>query len=322
MSTFTTLGPAAATHPSTAQLTYITRRLQALGHRVRAAHADVSDVDISDGLIVAALARSLMVNAVDALRSSHARAVLIVGGHDKDIAETARRLQASSERRSVILTANPVAAQQILPFNDGGFVLASAAATSLRNDVERLLAHVTGEQRSTGGTKAQDPAPIVARRVSYDAPELAELLADLRVEYATRYARDTANTTLTEVPPTDFVQPHGTFVVLVRSGRTLAGGAIRRLDASTAEIKRVWTTSEVRRQGFGRRVIDELELAASDLGYTRIFLSTGPRQPEARALYLAAGYSPGFDLDAAPEAIGRHVFTKTLRQTSSAHGAA
>ncbi|AKU18889.1 hypothetical protein VV02_12715 [Luteipulveratus mongoliensis] len=163
---------------------------------------------------------------------------------------------------------------------------------------------------------------MVARRVSYDAPELAELLADLRVEYATRYARDTANTTLTEVPPTDFVQPHGTFVVLVRSGRTLAGGAIRRLDASTAEIKRVWTTSEVRRQGFGRRVIDELELAASDLGYTRIFLSTGPRQPEARALYLAAGYSPGFDLDAAPEAIGRHVFTKTLRQTSSAHGAA
>ncbi|KNX39375.1 hypothetical protein VV01_10525 [Luteipulveratus halotolerans] len=152
----------------------------------------------------------------------------------------------------------------------------------------------------------------MARRVPYDAPELADLLTDLRVEYSTRYARETANTTLTEVPATDFVEPRGTFVVLLRGGRTVAGGAIRRFDDHTAEIKRVWTASSVRRQGFGRRVIDELEIAAADLGYDRVFLSTGPRQPEARALYLAAGYRPGFDLEDTPESVGRHVFTKTL----------
>ncbi|MBN1092928.1 hypothetical protein JKP75_10355 [Blastococcus sp. TML/M2B] len=30
-------------------------------------------------------------------------------------------------------------------------------------------------------------------------------------------------------------------------------------------------------------------------GYTRLYLTTGPLQPEARALYLAAGWTPLFD---------------------------
>ena len=50
----------------------------------------------------------------------------------------------------------------------------------------------------------------------------------------------------------------------------------------------------------------ELEQAAAGLGYRRIHLTTGPRQPEAAALYLAAGYLPAFDLHADPESIGPH----------------
>ena len=56
----------------------------------------------------------------------------------------------------------------------------------------------------------------------------------------------------------------------------------------------------------------ELESAAVDLGYRRIHLTTGPRQPEARNLYLAAGYTPRFDPNADPETIGPLAFAKEL----------
>jgi GNAT superfamily N-acetyltransferase len=54
------------------------------------------------------------------------------------------------------------------------------------------------------------------------------------------------------------------------------------------ELKRIWTDSSLRRQGLARRVLVELEAEARRRGYTRVFLGTGPRQPEATALYPEA----------------------------------
>jgi hypothetical protein len=42
-------------------------------------------------------------------------------------------------------------------------------------------------------------------------------------------------------------------------------------------------------------VLTLLEGRAAQQGYRRMFLTTGPRQPEARDLYLAAGWTPLFD---------------------------
>ncbi|WP_244259678.1 GNAT family N-acetyltransferase, partial [Paraburkholderia phenazinium] len=42
--------------------------------------------------------------------------------------------------------------------------------------------------------------------------------------------------------------------------------------------------------GLSRRVLAELERRALALGYTRVYLSTGPRQPEAIGLYRSSGY--------------------------------
>jgi polar amino acid transport system permease protein len=42
-------------------------------------------------------------------------------------------------------------------------------------------------------------------------------------------------------------------------------------------------------------------------------LTTGPRQPEARSLYLATGYMPLFDIRIDPEASGPLAFEKELR---------
>ena len=54
--------------------------------------------------------------------------------------------------------------------------------------------------------------------------------------------------------------------------------------------------------------------APRDLGYPRLYLTTGPRQPEAVGLYLRAGYTPLFD--PAAEATGPLPFEKWLEATS------
>jgi GNAT superfamily N-acetyltransferase len=143
-------------------------------------------------------------------------------------------------------------------------------------------------------------------------PRLEPLLADLVVEYGTRYGRPSAHTQLTEVPASDFVEPQGTFLIVEENGETIAGGALRQYDPITAEVKRVWTSHRHRRRGLARRVMAELEAVATELGYQRIHLTTGPRQPEAKNLYLAAGYTPRFDPTQDPETIGPLAFAKEL----------
>ena len=75
----------------------------------------------------------------------------------------------------------------------------------------------------------------------------------------------------------------------------MTGGAFRRFGVvegdETAELKRIWTDRRHRRLGYGRILLAELESRIASLGYRRVYLTTGDRQPEAEALYTAAGYT-------------------------------
>ncbi|MER8220567.1 GNAT family N-acetyltransferase [Streptomyces sp. NPDC094143] len=151
--------------------------------------------------------------------------------------------------------------------------------------------------------------PVSDRRVR-------PLLRELGHEYATRYGRD-AHTEISRYPDEEFTPPHGgLLLLLLEHGNPVAGGAFRRYDATTAELKRIWTHSAHRRRGLARRVLDELEHEAAARGYRRLYLTTGPRQPEARGLYLATGYTPLFDTAADPETIGPLPFEKHLPVTA------
>jgi GNAT superfamily N-acetyltransferase len=145
-------------------------------------------------------------------------------------------------------------------------------------------------------------------------PAAEPLLRELEYEYTTRYGR---NTELSRFPAEEFEPPHGAFLLLHSDGEPVAGGAFRRYDERTAELKRIWTHSAHRRQGWGRLVVAELEREAVRRGYRRIYLTTGPRQPEARGLYLVTGYRPLFDVTADPETIGPLPFEKTLERVGA-----
>lgn len=84
----------------------------------------------------------------------------------------------------------------------------------------------------------------------------------------------------------------GTFLVARDGGLAVGCGAIRLLDATSAEVKRMYVEPEQRGKGIGRAVLASLEAAARSMGVQRLVLETGDEQDAAIALYRRAGFSP------------------------------
>jgi putative acetyltransferase len=82
----------------------------------------------------------------------------------------------------------------------------------------------------------------------------------------------------------------GTFVVARFNGTAVGCGAIRLLDATTAEVKRMFSIPSMRGAGVGKVVLQHLESAARRLGVQRLVLETGIYQDAAIALYRRAGF--------------------------------
>ncbi|MBM9504098.1 GNAT family N-acetyltransferase [Actinacidiphila acididurans] len=180
----------------------------------------------------------------------------------------------------------------------------------------------SGADATRGGARAV-PAGTAAqyevRPAALADPLVRPLLRELEEEYSTRYpGRAGGRAELARYPAEEFEPAHGgLLLMLLRDGEPVAGGAYRRYDEQTAELKRIWTHSAHRRKGLGRRIVSALEQAAAAAGYRRVYLTTGPRQPEAKGLYLAAGYTALFDLSADPETLGGPLpFAKHLVGTS------
>ena len=137
---------------------------------------------------------------------------------------------------------------------------------------------------------ATDELRFVA--VGQDDPLAEPLLAELAVEYASRYGatEQAMSKWLRGYPADEFAPPSGGLLIGVRDGLPVTGGAFRRFDDSTAELKRIWTDSRYRRQGHATALLAALEGQIAALGYRSVYLTTGDRQPEAEALYLSTGY--------------------------------
>ena len=149
-------------------------------------------------------------------------------------------------------------------------------------------------------------------------PRARPLIEGLTFEYDSRYGdvmrEPGAPREIDRYAPEVFAPPHGNFVLLLRDGIAIGGGAFMRHDERTAELKRVWTHGALRRQGLASRVLAELEAQVLRQGYERIYLTTGFRQPEAVGLYRSHGYTALFTDDADPETPRKLPFEKHLAQ--------
>jgi GNAT superfamily N-acetyltransferase len=68
-------------------------------------------------------------------------------------------------------------------------------------------------------------------------------------------------------------------------------GTLRRLDPTTAEVKRMFVVPEARGRGHARRILRAIEDEAASLGCTRVVLDTAAQLTEAARLYVREGYA-------------------------------
>ncbi len=90
---------------------------------------------------------------------------------------------------------------------------------------------------------------------------------------------------------TDFVSPHGLFLLVVEGEATLGCGALQFLNQETAEIKRMWVNPVARGRGIGKALLRHLEQQAATAGSRRVVLDTNASLTEAITMYGAAGYT-------------------------------
>jgi GNAT superfamily N-acetyltransferase len=143
----------------------------------------------------------------------------------------------------------------------------------------------------------------------FDSPDSAALVADYVAEIRTMYPEWSPN-----VPPRmtaqDVEPPSGRWLIARLDGRAVGCVGLKRLDARTAEIKRIYVTPDARGKGVARALLAGVERAAQEAGYGAVRLDTGARQQASVALFSAAGYQPIGDYNGNP--VAAHWFEKRL----------
>ncbi len=129
------------------------------------------------------------------------------------------------------------------------------------------------------------PARVEIAAEPFGATASQALLAEHASGLIERYGADTES----GAKPTE----HDVAAFLVArddTGTPVGCGALRALDDSAAEIKRMYVRPHARGAGLGRRLLEALEAEARTQGFEVCRLETGDLQGEAIGLYRAAGY--------------------------------
>ncbi|WP_435257655.1 GNAT family N-acetyltransferase [Thioclava sp. FR2] len=115
---------------------------------------------------------------------------------------------------------------------------------------------------------------------------------------------------LTEESLSSMRAPDGLFL-LAFDGRTAIGCVgLRREDATTGEVKRLWVAPAARQSGLARALMAEIETKARTMGLSRLVLDTSRHLPKAVAFYHRQGWTEIARYNDNPYA--HHFFEKRL----------
>jgi ribosomal protein S18 acetylase RimI-like enzyme len=90
--------------------------------------------------------------------------------------------------------------------------------------------------------------------------------------------------------PGNYAPPDGALLVGLKGSEAVGCVAVRRLDAATCEMKRLYVKPHARRSGLGRRLAREIISAAQALDYSLMRLDTLDKLSEAMRLYESLGF--------------------------------
>lgn len=90
--------------------------------------------------------------------------------------------------------------------------------------------------------------------------------------------------------PGKYARPDGRLFLACHDGVPVGCAALRRFDAGTGEVKRLYVEAAHRGRGLARALTESVVDAARAVGYRRLVLDTLDRMADARRLYAATGF--------------------------------
>ena len=90
--------------------------------------------------------------------------------------------------------------------------------------------------------------------------------------------------------PAHYFNRRGIFLAAFDDDRLIGTGAVRNIDETLCELKRMWLLPEYHGQGIGYRILQMLFDFARTAGYKTIRLETGEKQTRAIKFYERQGF--------------------------------
>jgi GNAT superfamily N-acetyltransferase len=137
---------------------------------------------------------------------------------------------------------------------------------------------------------AHVPLPVVIEETSLDDADTAQLVRQLNLELASVATEPNENHFSLTVDETSGA--NGRMLRAHYDGRLVGCGAVRRIEPTVGEVKRMYVEESVRGLKIGAAILDQIELVAIGLDITELKLETGVRQIAAMNVYERAGYAP------------------------------